>query len=121
MRSKASEAPRRQGGALIDRRAAQWPLRLAGGLFGLGAGAVGLFSLLGAPAFAALERERALGFGVAALVVGAVALFGSLATRDVRALWYCSPRRWRAFRADVLDGSAARRPLRPEDDASASR
>lgn len=79
----------------------QWPLRLVGSLFGIGAGLVGLLSLLGADGQPDLERERAFGFGIAALVVGAVALVGSLAARDVHALWYCSPRRWRAFRDDL--------------------
>jgi hypothetical protein len=79
----------------------QWPLRLAGSLFGIGAGLVGLLSLLGADGEPALHRERAIGFGIAALVVGAVALVGSLAARDVHALWYCTPRRWRLFRDDL--------------------
>ena len=109
----------------MDRRPRQWPLRLAGSLFGLAAGLVGLFSLLGPAGLSDLERERAAGFGIAALVVGAVALLGSLATRDVHALWYCSPRRWRAFRADLLDGpeilpaAPTPEPLRPKDDACA--
>jgi hypothetical protein len=42
-----------------------------------------------------------VGFGIAALVVGAVALIGSLGARDVHALWYCTPRRWRMFRDDM--------------------
>lgn len=76
-----------------------WPLRVVGCLFGLGAWAVGLYSLLGgSEAMSALGRERALGYGVVALVVGTVAIVGSLATRDVHALWYCTPRRWRLFR-----------------------
>jgi hypothetical protein len=79
----------------------QWPLRLVGSLFGIGAGLVGLLSLLGVEGQPALNRERAIGFGIAALVVGAVALVGSLAARDVRALWYCAPRRWRLFRDDL--------------------
>jgi hypothetical protein len=79
----------------------QWPLRLVGSLFGIGACLVGLFSLLGAEGQPELNRERAVGFGIAALVIGAVALIGSLASRDVHALWYCSPRRWRLFRDDI--------------------
>jgi hypothetical protein len=79
----------------------QWPLRLVGSLFGIGAGLVGLFSLLGGLHEPELSRERAIGFGIVALVVGAVALIGSLAARDVHALWYCTPRRWRLFRDDL--------------------
>jgi hypothetical protein len=79
----------------------QWPLRLVGSLFGIGACLVGLFALLGVEGQPELNRERAIGFGIAALVVGAVALIGSLASRDVHALWYCSPRRWRLFRDDL--------------------
>ena len=81
----------------------QWPVRLVGSLFGLAAGLIGLISLLGAPGLGLVEHERAAGFGVTALVIGAVALLGSLAVRDARALWYCSPRRWAPFKADVLD------------------
>jgi hypothetical protein len=99
----------------------EWPLRLAGSLFGLAAGAIGLFTLLAPQGLSPLEHERAQGFGIAALVVGAVALFGSLGARDVRALWYCSPRRWRAFRADLqagpdAPGTAVRRPPGPKTD-----
>jgi hypothetical protein len=79
----------------------QWPLRLVGSLFGISAGLVGLFSLLGVEGQPELNRERAIGFGIAALVIGAVALIGSLVSRDVHALWYCSPRRWRLFRDDL--------------------
>ena len=86
----------------------QWPVRLVGSLFGLAAGAVGLWSLWGGADLSALERERSAGFGIAALVVGAVALLGSLGVRDARALWYCSPRRWSPFKADVLDERAGR-------------
>lgn len=93
----------------------QWPLRVAGSLFGLGCCAVGLFSIFGVGAdLPELNQERALGFGVAAIVVGLVALIGSL-TSDAHRLWYCTPRRWRPFRADVLDDWET---LRPTDDAS---
>lgn len=107
----------------MARRDRQWRLRLVGSLFGFGVGVVGLLSLLGVAGLADLERDRATGFGIAALVVGAVALLGSLAVRDAHALWYCSPRRWRPFKADVLgegdEAAAAPPPLRSTDDASA--
>jgi hypothetical protein len=61
----------------------------------------GLFSLWGIADQPELNRERAIGFGIAALVVGAVALIGSLTARDVHALLYCTPRRWRLFRDDL--------------------
>ena len=102
----------------------QWPLRLAGSLFGVGCCALGLFSIFGGdeqlPEF---NRERAFGFGVAAIVVGLVALIGSL-TGDAHRLWYCMPRRWRPFREDVLGAwearkSPASRRVTPADDASA--
>jgi hypothetical protein len=96
--------------------AGQWPVRLVGSLFGLAAGLIGLLSLLGAPGPGLVQHERATGFGVTALVIGAVALLGSLGVRDARALWYCSPRRWAPFKADVLDEPV----LRPTDDASAA-
>jgi hypothetical protein len=94
-------APPDPGAVQAGRSGRQWPLRLVGSLFGIAACLVGLFSLLGVEGQPELNRERAIGFGIAALVVGAVALVGSLASRDVRALWYCSPRRWRLFRDDL--------------------
>jgi hypothetical protein len=108
----------------VPRLGKEWPLRLAGSFFGLGCGAVGLFSIFGGgDDLPALNRERAFGFGVAAIVVGLVALIGSL-TSDAHRLWYCMPRRWRPFRADVLDPwttpeASAPPRLKPADDASA--
>jgi hypothetical protein len=113
---------RAQGSRMLRQRG-QWPLRIAGSLFGLGCCALGLFSIFGGgEQLPDLNRERATGFGIAAIVVGLVALIGSL-TGDVHRLWYCMPRRWRAFRADVLDGgdalrSPASRQVTPTDDAS---
>jgi hypothetical protein len=79
--------------------ARQWPLRLAGCLFGLGSCLFGLFSLLGGgPDLPELNRERAQGLGIAATVIGLVAIGGSLLMQDVHRLWYCRPRRWRTFR-----------------------
>jgi hypothetical protein len=108
----------------VPRQRDQWSLRFAGCLFGLGCCAIGLFSLFGGgDALPELNRERALGFGITAIVVGLVAVIGSL-TSDAHRLWYCVPRRWRPFRADVLDGwdapsSPAPRGLTPMDDAGA--
>jgi hypothetical protein len=102
----------------------QWPLRTAGCLFGLGCWAIGLFSIFGgSDTLPELNRERAFGFGITAIVVGLVAVIGSLAS-DAHRLWYCVPRRWRPFRADVLDGwgppgSTAPRGLTTPDEASA--
>jgi hypothetical protein len=91
----------------------QWPLRIAGCLFGLGCFAIGLFSIFGgSDTLPEFNRERALGFGVTAIVVGLVAVIGSL-TGDAHRLWYCVPRRWRPFRADVLDTWGAPRTLTP--------
>ena len=84
-------------------RPKEWPLRLAGSLFGLAAGALGLFTLLAPEDLTPLEHDRAQAFGLSALLIGTVALLGSLLTRDVHALWYCSPRRWHPFRTDLLD------------------
>jgi hypothetical protein len=120
----AGRVPARRSQVLRQRD--QWPLRIAGSLFGLGCCAVGLFSVFGGgEALPELNRERALGFGIAAIVVGLVALIGSL-TGDAHRLWYCMPRRWRAFRADVLDGwDAPKAPappgITPADNASADR
>ena len=101
----------------------QWPLRVAGSLFGLGCCAIGLFSIFGGgDALPEVSRERAFGFGIAAIVVGLVALIGSL-TADAQRLWYCMPRRWRPFRADVLEAwdapESAAPPLTRAEDASA--
>lgn len=63
---------------------------------------VGLYTWRNADAFSDLEESRATGFALTAFVVGLVALAGSLLARDVRALWYCSPKRWRPFRDDVI-------------------
>ncbi len=84
-------------------RPREWPLRLAGSLFGLAAAALGLFTLLAPEGLTPLEHDRAQGFGLSALFIGTIALLGSLTVRDIHALWYCSPRRWHPFRADLLD------------------
>jgi hypothetical protein len=86
----------------LARGGRQWPLRFAGCLFGAGCWAVGLYIWLYAHEFPELEESRATGFALTAFIVGLVAILGSLLARDVHALWYCSPTRWRPFRRDVL-------------------
>ena len=77
----------------------RWPLRMAGTLFGLGACVLGLMCLFGGGDYLPeLNRERAAGFGITSIVVGGVAIAGSLLMRDVYGLWNCMPRRWRMFR-----------------------
>jgi hypothetical protein len=106
----------------VPRRRREWPLRIAGSLFGLGCCAIGLFSIFGgSESLPELNRERALGFGVTAIVVGLIAVIGSL-IGDAQRLWYCMPRRWRPFRADVLDGwhmpeASMARSATPAEDA----
>jgi hypothetical protein len=106
--AEQADGVRVRGGQVLRQRG-QWPLRIAGSLFGLACCALGLFSIFGgSEQLPALNRERAVSFGTAAIVVGLVALIGSL-TGDAHRLWYCMPRRWRAFRGDVLE-----RPRRPQ-------
>jgi hypothetical protein len=109
-------------GKRVLRRDNQWPLRIAGSLFGLGCCAIGVFSIFGGgDDLPELNRERAFGFGIAAIVVGLVALIGSLRA-DAERLWYCMPRRWRPFRDDVLgDWTTPEAPRRAStDDAGAA-
>ena len=64
--------------------------RLAGALFGA-------FLYFGAPAeLAAAVRERAAGFGITLMVVGVIAIAGSLGGAE--RLWYRKPERWRMLR-----------------------
>jgi hypothetical protein len=100
VRGSPGSAASKPGVIQAGRGGRQWPLRLVGSLFGIGACLLGLFSLLGVEGQPEVNGERAIGFGIAALFIGAVALISSLASRDVHALWYCSPRRWRLFRDD---------------------
>ncbi len=70
--------------------------RLLGALLGLAMILFGAF-LYFAPAagLAAPVRERAAGFGITLMVVGAIAILGSLGRRAADRLWYRKPERWR--------------------------
>jgi hypothetical protein len=71
-------------------------LRLVGVVFGLCLWALGVFSLLGDPAqLPEGIHRRAVGFGITLLVVGAIAIGGSLLMRRVDWLWYRKPERLR--------------------------
>ena len=79
-------------------RGDHWPLRLVGSLFGLGSCGIGLFGVFGGSIAPPAERALGVEFGITAIVIGLVALIGSLITPDIRGLWYCSPKRWKMFR-----------------------
>jgi uncharacterized membrane protein HdeD (DUF308 family) len=69
--------------------------RLAGALLGLAMVLFGAFLYFGPAAeLAAPVRERAAGFGITLIVVGAIAILGSL-RRGGERLWYRKPERWR--------------------------
>jgi hypothetical protein len=63
-------------------------LRGLGIVTGLGFLALGLFALVGDPALAGLPaRSRALGLGLTLVVVGIVAVVGSLTVVDPHRIW----------------------------------
>jgi hypothetical protein len=74
-------------------------MRLLGALFGLAMGLFGALLYFGPAAeLAAPVRERAAGFGITLMVVGAIAVTGSLRRRGADRLWYRKPERWRMLR-----------------------
>ena len=85
-------------------RRSQWPLRSLGVLFGLGLCLLGVlaYSFAGAR-LPALVEERAAGFGITLMVVGAIAILGSPMARRVDRLWYRKPPRWRMRHGERTD------------------
>jgi hypothetical protein len=82
----------------------QWVLRALGVLFGLGLCLLGAFSYFGGgAALPEPVEERAAGFGITLMVVGAIALGGSLLARRVDRLWYRKPPRWRMLHGEQTD------------------
>jgi len=70
--------------------------RLVGALLGLAMVLFGAFLVFGPPVeLAAPVRERATGFGLTLMAVGAIAVLGSLGRRGADRLWYRKPERWR--------------------------
>ena len=69
-------------------------LRALGVLFGLGLGALRAFGYFGGwPSLPEPVEERAAGFGITLMVVGAIAIAESLLARRVDRLWYRKPPR----------------------------
>jgi uncharacterized membrane protein HdeD (DUF308 family) len=70
--------------------------RLLGALLGLAMVLFGAFLYFGpAGEIAQSVRERAAGFGITLMIVGAIAIVGSLGRRGGDRLWYRKPERWR--------------------------
>lgn len=71
-------------------------IRVCGTLLGLGFVLMGLFSILGAGGHGTeVVQERAMGFGVTAIIVGVIAVLCSLLVKDLSDIWCRHPRRWR--------------------------
>jgi hypothetical protein len=71
-------------------------IRIVGSLLGLGFMLIGALAILGAGEHAsALSYDRAIGFGVTAVIVGIIAVLCSLLVKDLSNIWCQQPRRWR--------------------------
>lgn len=71
-------------------------IRICGTLLGLGFVIVGLFSMLGAEGLGAgINHDRAVGFGMTAIIVGIIAVLCSLLVKDLSNIWCRHPRRWK--------------------------
>ena len=82
----------------------QWLLRGLGALFGLGLCALGAFSYFGGrPSLPEPVEQRATGFGITLMVVGAIAIAGSLLAQGLDRLWYRKPPRWRMMHGQPTD------------------
>jgi hypothetical protein len=55
------------------------------------------------PSLSEPVEERAAGFGIILMVVGAIAIAGSLLARRVDRLWYRKPPRWRMLHGEQTD------------------
>ena len=82
-----------------------WLLRALGVMFGLGLCALGAFSYFGGgPSLPAPVEQRATGFGITLMVVGLIAIGGSLLARRVDRLWYRKPPCFTANRPTGANG-----------------
>lgn len=71
-------------------------MRTCGSLLGIGFIVVGVFSILGAEEMGAqINDDRAMGFGITAIIIGVIAVLCSLLVKDLSDIWCRQPRRWR--------------------------
>jgi hypothetical protein len=71
-------------------------MRICGTLLGIGFVLLGLFSALGAGELGGeASVDRAVGFGVTAVIIGIIAVLCSLLVKDLSNIWCRHPRRWK--------------------------
>ena len=71
-------------------------MRICGTLLGIGFVLLGVFSALGAGELGEeISYDRAVGFGVTAVIVGILAVLCSLLVKDLSNIWCRHPRRWK--------------------------
>ncbi len=71
-------------------------MRICGTLLGIGFVLLGAFSALGAGELGEeISYDRAVGFGVTAVIVGILAVLCSLLVKDLSNIWCRHPRRWK--------------------------
>ena len=71
-------------------------MRICGILLGIGFVLLGVFSALGAGELSEeVSYDRAVGFGVTAVIVGIIAVLCSLLVKDLSNIWCRHPRRWK--------------------------
>jgi hypothetical protein len=71
-------------------------MRISGTLMGIGFVLVGAFSVLGAGEPGTdMGHDRAMGFGVTAIIIGVIAVLCSLLVKDLSDIWCRHPRRWK--------------------------
>ncbi len=71
-------------------------MRICVTLLGIGFVLLGVFSALGAGELGEeVSYDRAVGFGVTAVIVGIIAVLCSLLVKDLSNIWCRHPRRWK--------------------------
>jgi hypothetical protein len=71
-------------------------MRVCGTLMGIGFVMLGVYSVLGAQELGAdMRGDRAMGFGVTAIIIGIIAVLCSLLVKDLSNIWCRHPRRWK--------------------------